>query len=77
MDDLPIPLDRIKKIVEECGAKFTTTNLSECTHLVTTEVSFNRKLKKSQLHQVLPLELADRRINLQSPRLVNREIAKS
>ncbi|KAJ5135725.1 uncharacterized protein N7515_005003 [Penicillium bovifimosum] len=38
--------DRIKKIVEECGAKFTTTDLGQCTHLVTTPYNFKRRLKK-------------------------------
>ncbi|KAJ5562816.1 hypothetical protein N7535_002737 [Penicillium sp. DV-2018c] len=40
------PHDRIKKMVEECGAKFTTTDLDGCTHLVTTEISLKRRLKK-------------------------------
>ncbi|KAJ5542696.1 hypothetical protein N7461_008699 [Penicillium sp. DV-2018c] len=40
------PHDRIKKMVEECGAKFTTMNLERCTHLVTTRFNVKRRLKK-------------------------------
>ncbi|KAJ5851082.1 hypothetical protein N7455_010938 [Penicillium solitum] len=36
----------IKRMVEKCGAKFASMNISECTHLVTTEANAKRKLKK-------------------------------
>ncbi|KAJ5979086.1 hypothetical protein N7501_002428 [Penicillium viridicatum] len=36
----------IKRMVEKCGAKFASMNISECTHLVTTEANSKRKLKK-------------------------------
>ncbi|CAI7638229.1 unnamed protein product [Penicillium discolor] len=36
----------IKRMVEKCGAKFASMNISECTHLVTTEENAKRKLKK-------------------------------
>ncbi|CAI7593483.1 unnamed protein product [Penicillium crustosum] len=36
----------IKRMVEKCGAKFASMNISECTHLVTTEENAKKKLKK-------------------------------
>ncbi|EKV12877.1 hypothetical protein PDIG_31040 [Penicillium digitatum PHI26] len=36
----------IKRMVEQCGAKFASMNIRECTHLVTTEGNGKRKLKK-------------------------------
>ncbi|KAJ5507466.1 hypothetical protein N7527_009609 [Penicillium freii] len=36
----------IKRMVEKCGATFASMNISECTHLVTTEANSKRKLKK-------------------------------
>ncbi|CAI7604463.1 unnamed protein product [Penicillium glandicola] len=37
---------QIKRMVEKCGAKFASMNISECTHLVTTEENIKKKLKK-------------------------------
>jgi poly [ADP-ribose] polymerase len=42
-------LDQIKDMVEKCGAKFERLKVSECTHLVTTEDSVRKKLKKSMI----------------------------
>lgn len=41
-------IEDIKRMVEECGAKFTKGGVSDCTHLVTTESSIKRGFKKSE-----------------------------
>ncbi|KXG49796.1 uncharacterized protein PGRI_057640 [Penicillium griseofulvum] len=37
---------QIKRMVERCGAKFASVNVSKCTHLVTTEDYLKKKSKK-------------------------------
>lgn len=51
----PLYLGEIKQMVEKCGAKFASMNISECTHLVTTEENAKKKLKKSQRQVSYPL----------------------
>jgi poly [ADP-ribose] polymerase len=46
-EDFLICLGEIKHMVEECGATFERLKVNECTHLVTTESSVKRKLRKS------------------------------
>lgn len=46
MNDTCYP-EEIKRMVEECGAKFAAININKCTHLVTTEKNANKDLRKS------------------------------
>lgn len=34
---LTLILDQIKRIVQKCGGKFADLDISDCTHLITTE----------------------------------------
>ncbi|KAJ5795055.1 Peptidase S10 serine carboxypeptidase [Penicillium paradoxum] len=38
--------EKIKEMVEQCGARFATMDIAQCTHLVTTESNVKRKLQK-------------------------------
>ncbi|KAJ5360622.1 hypothetical protein N7517_009813 [Penicillium concentricum] len=73
---------QIKRLVERCGARFATMNMSECTHLVTTENYLKRKSKKinqaQELHdcKIVDMDWLLKKITKHLPESVQKEIMK-